>query len=167
MLPAYKIEPLNQLPPEQWKDAWNEVTSTATNDKITRKHVQAVVKRRNQNQKPIATCEKSSFTPVVYTGNCQVGEIVRIKCERDATPEQREYDGCWAIVEEVKNWTVALTVKGKRVNYQHKYLKSLGELEPLVRDVCNRVTDLWSVLNLPPSVQFIYCYFFNFHKAYS
>jgi hypothetical protein len=53
-IPAYKLEPLGKLPPEEWQDAWEEVTSTAPDGKVRKEHVQTVVSRRIQEQKHIA-----------------------------------------------------------------------------------------------------------------
>lgn len=48
-VPAYKLEPLGKLPPEQWQDTWEEVTSTAPNGKVSREYIQTVVSRRMQD----------------------------------------------------------------------------------------------------------------------
>ena len=53
-IPAYKLEPLGKLPPEEWQEAWEEVTSTAPDGKVRKEHVQTVVSRRIQEQKHIA-----------------------------------------------------------------------------------------------------------------
>ena len=49
-IPAYKLEPLGKLPPEQWQNTWQEVTSTAPDGKVSREHVQTVVSHRLQNK---------------------------------------------------------------------------------------------------------------------
>lgn len=49
VIPARQLEPLGKLPPEQWQDTWEEVTSTAPNGKVSREYVQTVVSRRMQD----------------------------------------------------------------------------------------------------------------------
>jgi hypothetical protein len=40
----------------------------------------------------------------------KVGQIVMIKCDRDAEQHQRKHDGCWGIVREVLDFTVIVAV---------------------------------------------------------
>ncbi len=49
VIPARQLEPLGKLPPEQWQDTWEEVTSTAPDGKVSREYVQTVVSRRMQD----------------------------------------------------------------------------------------------------------------------
>ena len=50
-IPERHLEPLSKLTPEEWQDAWEEVTRTAASG-VTRRHVQAVVNRRIEAKKP-------------------------------------------------------------------------------------------------------------------
>lgn len=83
----------------------------------------------------------------------KVSEILMIQCDVGATPEQRQHDGCWGIVQEVLEFTVIVAVNGELVQYSPKDLDWVDNPDSTLRDVCDRVTRLWSVPNLPKSVQ--------------
>ncbi len=83
----------------------------------------------------------------------KVSEILMIQCDVGATTEQRQHDGCWGIVQEVLEFTVIVAVNGELIQYPPKDLGWVDNPGPTLRDVCVRVTRLWSVLNLPSSAQ--------------
>lgn len=82
-----------------------------------------------------------------------VGQIVMIKCDRDAEQHQRKHDGCWGIVHSVLEFTVIVAVGGELVQYPPKELDWVDAPDNTFRGVCDRVTRLWKVPNLPPSAQ--------------
>ncbi len=50
-IPERHLEPLTKLPPEQWRDTWEEINKTAPESGVTRRHVQSVVSRRLENSR--------------------------------------------------------------------------------------------------------------------
>lgn len=222
-IPAYKLEPLSKLSPEQWQDTWQEVTSTAPEHGVTREHVQVIVSLRLQGQEQVADFQEPSLKPVLlhpgdwvevhsFQGNkdwdglrgsvvepedndsrvgvdlseasgqsewmCirfspqelikvpaplsyNVGEIVMIQCDHDAKQEQRKHSGSWGIVSEVLDSKVILAVGGELVQYPLKNLDRVKNPSITLRDVCDRVTRLWSVPNLPSSVQLLLSKFYQ------
>lgn len=50
-IPERHLEPLTKLPPEQWRDVWEEINKTAPESGVTRRHVQSVVSRRLENSR--------------------------------------------------------------------------------------------------------------------
>lgn len=228
-IPAYKLEPLSKLPPQQWQDTWQEVTSTAPEYNVTREHVQVIVSQRLQGQKQVADFLEPSLKPVLlrpgdwvevhsFQGNkdwdglrgpvvspednddrvgvdlseasgqsewmCvrfslqelikvpapppyKVGEIVMIKCDRDAKQEQRKHSGRWGIVSSVLDSKIILAVGVELVQYPLKNLDKVENSSPTLRDVCDRVTRLWSVPNLPSSVQLLLSKFYQRELIFS
>ena len=229
VIPAYKLEPLSKLPPEQWQTTWQEVISTAPDRGVTREHIQAIVSLRRQGQKQVADFQEPSLKPVLLRpgdwvevhslqGNkdwdglrgpvvepedndgrvgvdlsgasgqsewmCiqfslqelikvpapppyKVGEIVMIQCDGDATQEQRKHSGCWGIVSSVLDSKVILAVGGELVQYSLKNIDLVENPSLTLRDVCDRVTRLWSVPNLPSSVQLLLSKFYQRELIFS
>ncbi len=81
-IPAYKLEPLSKLPPEQWQDTWQEVASTAPEYSVTREHVQVIVSLRLQSQKQVTDFQEPIKVPAPPP--YKVGEIVMIQLRSDA-----------------------------------------------------------------------------------
>lgn len=158
-IPAYKLEPLSKLPPEQWQDTWQEVASTATEYGVTREHVQVIVSLRLQSQKQVADFQEpiKVLAPRPY----KVGEIVMIQLRSEAKQEQRKHSGCWGIVSSVLDSKVILAVGGELVQYPPENLNRVENSSPTWRDACDRVTRLWSVPNLPSSVQLLLSKFYQ------
>ena len=64
-IPQRQLEPLGKLMPEQWRDTWEEVISTAPDGEITRQHVQAVVNLRLKSHKSKTDSQDSNFKQVL------------------------------------------------------------------------------------------------------
>jgi hypothetical protein len=83
----------------------------------------------------------------------KVGEIAMVRCGVGATPEQRKYSGCWGSVQHVFESTLILAVSGELVEYCFEDLECINSSHPYLMEVCDRVTRLWSLPNLPKSVR--------------
>lgn len=154
-IPDTQLEALSKLPSEQWQDAWTEIVATAPNGKITGKHVKSVVAHRLQvasNELPVTQLKQSLQASVTH--NYEVGQLVLIQCEDSTAGEQcRQYSGCWGIVHDVYESTAVVAVGGKIIKYLLCDLQPIENPSAVLRDVCDRITKLWQVPNLPPSVQ--------------
>lgn len=91
----------------------------------------------------------------------KVGETVMIECDFGALVEQRKHDGSWGIVHEVLEFSVIVAVSGELVQYLPKDLDWVDAPDDTLKDVCARVTRLWSVPNLPKSVQHLLRTFYH------
>ena len=110
--------------------------------------------------------------PIPY----RVGEIVLIKCDprfgaalryRSATPEQRQHSGCWGIVREVLEVTASVAVSGELVHYPPQDLDWVDAPDDSLKDVCDRVTRLWSVPDLPAAAQHLLRTFYQQKLVFS
>ncbi len=101
--------------------------------------------------------------PIPY----RIGEIVLIKCDRSATPEQRQHSGCWGVVREVLEVTAKVAVSGELVHYPPQDLDWVDAPDDSLKDVCDRLTRLWSVPNLPKSVQHLLRTFYQRELVFS
>jgi hypothetical protein len=83
----------------------------------------------------------------------KVGEIAMVRCGVGATPEQRKYSGCWGSVQHVFESTVIVAVGSELVEYCFEDLDYIDSPSLYLIEVCDRVTRLWSLPNLPKSVR--------------
>jgi len=73
----------------------------------------------------------------------QPGDLVRIKCQPGALPEQKEGDGCWGIVQSIGNISsVGLRVSGKEVSYLPGDLDGNDNSDAQFRVTCERILAL-------------------------
>lgn len=132
--PASHFRPLRKLKPEQYKSALDKAYELAGDSRLTSAHVTKAV---NELLRPtrFVTQQPSKF---------QRSDLVRIKCAVGALPEQKAWDGCWAIVQSVGTIScVCVLVGSKEVDYMVGDLDWDDNSDPKFRDASERILTLW------------------------
>lgn len=129
-----QLRPLSKLQPEQYKPAITKAHELAGFDKLTAVHVAKAVNELLRPTRFVAQ-QPSKF---------QRSDLIRIKCAVGALPEQKAWDGCWAIVQSVGNIScVRVLVGSKEVDYMVGDLDWDDNSDPQFRDVSERILTLW------------------------
>lgn len=71
------------------------------------------------------------------------------------TPQQREHTDCWGVVSYFLESSALVTVGNDKVEYPSGDLECITAPSSSLIEVCDRVTNLWRVPDLPPFVQHI------------
>ncbi|MBV8885996.1 MAG: hypothetical protein JO235_18655 [Chroococcidiopsidaceae cyanobacterium CP_BM_RX_35] len=74
--------------------------------------------------------------------NYQPGDLVRIRCQAEAIPSQKVWDGCWGIVQSTDTY-IRVLVGGKEVDYMASDLNWDDNSDAQFRETCERILVLW------------------------
>lgn len=90
----------------------------------------------------------------------QVKNIVTIQCTNNPSPEQ-QYSGCWGIIHRLFEQSAFISVGGVVVEYLFTDINLVENPSPILIEVCDRITSLWQVPNLPASVRHLLATFYQ------
>ncbi len=91
----------------------------------------------------------------------EVRNIVIIKCPRNASAEQQQYSGCWGIIQRLYEQSAFISVGGAVVEYLFTDINMVENPSPILIEVCDLITSLWQVPNLPASVRHLLATFYQ------
>jgi hypothetical protein len=100
--------------------------------------------------------EKSSYSNQAssfISSTIAVGSIIRIQCSNNPSPTQQQYKGCWGIIDHILESTTIIAVGSDLVEYPLCDLNLVENHSPILIQVCDRITRLWQIPNLPASVR--------------
>ncbi|MBV9389449.1 MAG: hypothetical protein JOZ78_23755 [Chroococcidiopsidaceae cyanobacterium CP_BM_ER_R8_30] len=102
-------------------------------------------------EKPQGSYLMSSFTVMIPPSqplkpaenlNYRPGDLVRIRCQAEAPPTQKVWNGCWGMVQST-DASVRVLVGGKEVDYLTSDLNWDENLNTQFRETCERILALW------------------------
>lgn len=179
-IPNSHLEELAKLPSaDERRDAWREINTTYQG-KITSKQVRTVVENRRHKQEATQPLNYHSLAPTgdrrrplqdfgqpedntatnsgagqnsIATRHLKNYQIATIRDSDQFTPQQQEHAGCWGVVSHFLESSALVVVAGQTVEYFFEELEYITAPSPTLKEVCDRVTDLWQVPALPAFVQ--------------
>ena len=133
--PASHFRPLRKLSPSQYKSALDKAYEFAGNGKLKSTHVTKAVDEIFNSNREAERTEAPPYKP---------SELVRIYCRAGALPEQKAWNGCWAIVHSTGNIScVRVLVGGKEIAYMAGDLDWDENSDAQFRHICERILALW------------------------
>lgn len=103
----------------------------------------------------------SNFPSSLSSSAYEVTNIVTIQCGNNANPEQQQYSGCWGIIQRLYEQSAFISVGGEVVEYLFTDINKVENPSPVLIEVCDRITTLWQVPNLPASVRHLLATFYQ------
>lgn len=133
--PESQLRPLNKLAPKLWLPTLARAHQLACNGKLKATHVNQAVNEMLSPARFVKPPEASKY---------QAGSFVRVVCQVGALPEQKAWNGCWAVVQSTGNIScVRVLVGGFEVNYMAGDLDWEDHSDVRFRDTCERILALW------------------------
>lgn len=181
-IPNSQLEELGKVPDaEHRREVWKEITATAPQGRVTAKHAKNIVNRyltgshnNNQNQPhyelPEITVapEKNQESGINDPNGASISisapdshQIITIRANDRAIPQQEQYFGCWGIVSQVLEGATTVAVGGESVEYASQDLEYVIDPSPSLMEVSDRVTNLWKIPNLPALVRHLLVTFYQ------
>lgn len=101
------------------------------------------------------SCLQSTLDKTRPSTRCKfkAGKIAIVHSDLIGTSEHSQFNGYWGIVRHVLNSTVMLAINGELIEYYFYELHLLEDFSPSLKEVCELITRLWEVPNLPLSTQ--------------
>lgn len=88
-------------------------------------------------------------------------QIITIRANDRAIPQQEQYFGCWGMVSQVLEGATTVAVGGESVEYASQDLEYVIDPSPSLMEVSDRVTNLWKIPNLPALVRHLLVTFYQ------
>lgn len=131
-----QLRPLSKLfSTQQYQPTIAKAHQLAGDTRLTATHVARAVGEVLNSTRFVKRTNPSKY---------KAGDLVRIQCQTGALPEQRTWDGCWAIVQSTGNIScVKVLVGNKEVDYMADDLDWNDNSDAQLRDICDRLLALW------------------------
>jgi hypothetical protein len=119
-----QVRPLTQLEPQQQREVWREAVTESGGKVPSARVVSDIVQRIRERTR----------VPIAY----RVGDVVEILVKDN--PELRGMGGCWAIVSEVREFSLLIRAWNEEYTVREENLKDLG-YSPAQREEVRKLSD--------------------------
>jgi hypothetical protein len=126
-----QVRPLTQLEPQQQREVWREAVTESGGKVPSARVVSDIVQRIRERTR----------VPIAY----RVGDVVEILVKDN--PELRGMGGCWAIVSEVREFSLLIRAWNEEYTVREENLKDLG-YSPAQREEVRKLSDRLTQLSL-------------------